>query len=290
MIGKTRQAPTPEVEEVHDPGVGRARGILRRPLPAGKLRHSRRRPAADVASWIAHYWTVSWDLRGGEPHVAESLPHPNVHAVFENNSSLICGVQTNKFSRVLEGESQVFGIKFRPGGFRPFLDSPVSKLTNRIIPANHVFGNEVEKLEAVLLSSDQEDAKVETADAFFRMRVPEPEETALVAGHLVERILHEPEIKTVDDLVKRAGIGKRSLQRIFNEYVGVSPKWVIRRYRLHELIEKLNSGDQPNLTQVALELGYFDQSHLINDFRSIVGYAPTQYLRMVTKPTGAGQE
>src|SRR6202022_4515284 len=112
MIGKTRQAPAPEIEEVHDPEVGKARGILRRPLSAGRLRHSRRRPAADVAPWIAHYWMVSWDLRGCEPHVAESLPHPNVHAVFENNSSVICGVQTNKFSRVLEGQSQVFGIKF----------------------------------------------------------------------------------------------------------------------------------------------------------------------------------
>jgi AraC-like DNA-binding protein len=283
MIGKTRQAPAPEIEEVSDPEVGKARGILRRPLPAGKCRHSRRRPATTVASWIAHYWMVSWDLTGCGPHVVESLPHPNVHAIFENNSSVICGVQTGKFSRVLKGRSQVFGIKFRPGGFRPFLDSPVSELTNRMVPANHLFGNDVKKLEAVLLSSEKEDTKVEAADAFFRMRVPEPAETALLAGHLVERILHEPEIKTVDDLVSRAGIGKRSLQRIFNEYVGVSPKWVIRRYRLHELIEKLNSRDLPNLTQVALEMGYFDQSHLINDFKSMVGYAPTQHLRLLTR-------
>lgn len=283
MIGKTRQAPAPEIEEVYDPEVGKARGILRRPLPAGKCRHSRRRPATTVAPWIAHYWMVSWDLTSTGPHVVESLPHPNVHAIFENNSSVICGVQTSKFSRVLQGQSQVFGIKFRPGGFRPFLDSPVSELTNRMVPANHLFGNDVQKLEAVLLSCEKEDTKVEAADAFFRMRAPEPAETALLAGHLVERILHEPEIKTVDDLVSRVGIGKRSLQRIFHEYVGVSPKWVIRRYRLHELIEKLNSLDQPNLTEVALEMGYFDQSHLINDFKSMVGYAPTQHLRLLTR-------
>lgn len=276
MIGKTRQGSAAEVEEVFDPEVGRARGILRRPLPSGKLRHSRRRPPPDLAYWIAHYWLISWDLRGCEPQVVESLPHPNVHAVFEDDCSVVCGVQTCKFSRVLEDRSQVFGIKFRPGGFRAFFASPVSSLADRTIPVKRIFGKDVAALEAVLVSSCRESEKVEAANAFFRARVPEPDKTIALAGQLVERILAQPDIKTVDDLVIRAGIGKRSIQRIFNEYVGVSPKWTIRRYRLHEVIEKVNSGGRPAWAELALELGYFDQAHFINDFRSIVGYSPTQ--------------
>jgi AraC-like DNA-binding protein len=104
-----------------------------------------------------------------------------------------------------------------------------------------------------------------------------------MAGHLVERILREPEIKTVDDLANRAGMGKRRLQRIFNEYVGASPKWVIRRYRLHDLVEKANSGSQLDWSQVALELGYFDQAHLINDFKSIVGCSPAEYQKLIPR-------
>ena len=283
MIGKTRQGSAAEVEEVFDPEVGRARGILRRPLLAGKLRHSRRRPPPDLAYWIAHYWLISWDLRGCEPQVVESLPHPNVHAVFEDDSSVVCGVQTCKFSRVLEGRSQVFGIKFRPGGFRAFFASPVSSLADRTIPVKRIFGKDVAALEAVLVSSCRESEKVEAANAFFRARVPEPDKTIALASQLVERILAQPDIKTVDDLVIRAGIGKRSIQRIFNEYVGVSPKWTIRRYRLHEVIEKVNSGGRPAWAELALELGYFDQAHFINDFRSIVGYSPTQYQRLAAK-------
>ena len=90
-------------------------------------------------------------------------------------------------------------------------------------------------------------------------------------------LLETSEIRTVDDLVEQSGIGKRSLQRIFHQYVGVNPKWVIRRYRLHELVERIDSGEELELAQVALELGYFDQSHLINDFKSIVGCSPTKY-------------
>jgi AraC-like DNA-binding protein len=283
MIGKTRQKDAAEIEEVFDPEVGRARGILRQPLPSGKLRHARRHPPSDLAYWIAHYWMISWDLRGCEPHVAENLPHPNIYAVFENDGSVISGVQTSKFSRVLKGHSQVFGIKFRPGGFRPFLKAPVSSLANCTIPIKRIFGKQVDALEAILVSSCEETEKVEAANAFFRARLPEADKTIALAGQLVGRICEEPDIKTVNDLVTRSGIGKRSIQRIFNDYVGVSPKWVILRYRLHEVIEKINSGGRPAWAELALELGYFDQAHLINDFRSTVGYSPTQYQRLAAK-------
>lgn len=311
MIGKTRQeaevkvdeikaktkTEAAEVVEVYDSEVGKARGVLRRPLPAGKLWHARRSPAADLSFWIAHYWMIHWDLRGCDPHLAESLPHPNVHVIFEPGTSVVCGVHTHKFSRVLEGQSQVFGIKFKPGAFRPFLKFSASKIANRMVPAKSILGNnkdndndkdkdvDVDALHAIVLSSssDNEDEKVEAANMFFRTRVPKPDKTVELAGQLVERILNDRDIKTVDDLVDRAGIGKRSLQRLFNEYVGVSPKWVIRRYRLHELVERSHSGEESDWPQLALELGYFDQAHLINDFRSITGYSPTEYQALIRK-------
>ena len=283
MIGKTRQPSAAQVEEVYDSEVGKARGILRRSLPAGTLRHSRRRPASEVAPWITHYWMINWDLRGCKPQVVETLPHPNIHLIFEKGTSVVSGVQTCRFSRVLEGQARVFGVKFRAGGFRPFLDRAVSKLADSIVPASHVFGKDLEPLETILLSSGKEDDKVQAADDFFRAHAPRPDPQVEMAGHLVERILREPEIKTVDDLANRAGMGKRRLQRIFNEYVGASPKWVIRRYRLHDLVEKANSGSQLDWSQVALELGYFDHAHLINDFKSIVGYSPAEYQKLIPR-------
>ena len=281
MIGKTRQPP--EIEEVYDPEVGKARGMLRRPLRAGKMRHARKRPAADLAGWIAHYWMIRWDLRGCEPQLAESVPHPNVHVIFEPAASVVAGVQTHMFTRTLEGQSQVFGVKFKPGGFRPFLGYAVSKLADRTVPVERIFGKEVQALQSVVLSDLSESKKVGAANAFFHERMPEPDKTVALAGHLVEQILQDREIKTVDDLVERTSMGKRSLQRLFSEYVGVSPKWVIRRYRLHELIERSHTGEEPDWPQLALELGYFDQAHLINDFRTITGYSPTEYQKLIQR-------
>lgn len=283
MIGKTRQARATDVEEVYDAEVGKGRGMLRRPLAAGKMRHSRRCPSRHAAAWAMHYWSIRWDLRGCEPHLAESVPHPNVHMIFENRGGYVAGVHTSKFSRMLAGKSQVFGIKFRPGGFRPFFDGPISELANRTVPVKDILGSDVAGLEEVALSWASEGDKVEAADQFFRTHSPGSDENIDLASQLVETILRSPEIKTVDDLVRQAEIGKRSLQRIFNEYVGMSPKWVIRRYRLHEVIEAFYSAETIDWPQLALDLGYFDQAHLINDFKSLVGYSPTEYQKLLAR-------
>jgi AraC-like DNA-binding protein len=285
MIGKTRQQPDATsaaklgapMEQVFDPAAGPARGVLQSQPSAGQFRHVRRGATPELAHCIAHYWFVSWDLCGLEPHTAETLPHPNVHAIFEFAGSTVAGVHSAKFSRRLEGRSHVFGVKFTSGGFRAFLNEPVSSLADRTVPVREVFGPEIDALDTVLTTSENEEVSIAAANGFFSARVPPLDESATLAAELVNRVLSEPDIRTVDDLSARAGLGKRSLQRLFNDYVGISPKWVIRRYRLHELLERVHSGAEPDYAQLALELGYYDQAHLINDFRSIVGYSPTQY-------------
>jgi len=289
MIGKTRQESATELaqaempseyesEESYDPALGGPRGVLRRPPPpAGKFRHARLCVAPELVEWIDHYWMVSWDLRGLEPRLVESLPHPNVHVVFEKSASRVWGVSTGKFSRMLEGKSHVFGIKFTPGGFFPFLGKSVSSLANQSIPIEQVFGGEVSGLERAILATENENEMKATSDAFLLDRKLRPDMKVDQARQLVERILREPDILSVDDFAARTGLSVRSLQRLFSQYVGLSPKWVIRRYRLHELLEKMHSGKPLDWAQLAVDLGYFDQAHLINDFRSITGYAPTEY-------------
>ena len=284
MIGKTRQEPsaeqlpTAEVAESFDPALGQPRGVLRRSVPPeGKFRHARRSAPPELASWIDHYWMVYWDLRGCEPRQVETLPHPNVHVVFEEPESRAWGISTTKFSRLLEGKSHSFGIKFTPGGFFPFLGSSVSSLANRSVPVRQIFGDAACAIEQTILATEDEDEMAAAANAFLLDRIPKPDKKVDEARQLVAHILRERDILTVENFAARTGIGVRSLQRLFSQYVGASPKWVIRRYRLHELLEQMHSGKRPDWAQLAVDLGYFDQAHLINDFKSIVGYAPTEY-------------
>jgi hypothetical protein len=169
-------------------------------------------------------------LRGHGPRRPETLPHPNVHLVLEPGRTRIQGVHTGRFTRVLAGEGGVFGIKFRPGGFRPFLGRPVSTLRNRSAAFCDVFGPGAARLESEIFAHREDAAMLELAERFFAARLPPPDPDVDRIGEIVDGVAADCGITTVEQVAERWQFGKRTLQRLFNEYVGVGPKWVINRY------------------------------------------------------------
>lgn len=277
MIGKSRQSAPQSTR--YDASVGPPRGILQTTIASGTFTHSRQSPAPELSPWILHYWMVAWDLRPDEAPVVETLPHPNVQLVFstEDAHARVHGIHTKRFIRPLHGRAQVFGVKFRAGGFFPFFRAPVSALRSKTVPAAPIFGPEIDHLIPALAGPAGEPQRIHLANDFFRCRMPAPDAEAATAANLVELVLKNPEVRRVADLSARSGLSDRSLQRLFQRYVGVSPKWVICRYRLHELVEHLHRGESIDWAGLAAELGYFDQSHLIRDFRSLTGRSPERY-------------
>jgi AraC-like DNA-binding protein len=260
-------------------GPGRSRGVL--DLEAGSrwfdaTQHS---PPPDLAELVEHCWIVRWDLRGREAYQQHTLSNASVHLVVEPGRTRIQGVVTGRFTRLLEGAGRAFGVKFRPAGFRPFLGSAVSALADRTLPVSAVFGAGGEATAARIEAENDDTRVVEMAQELVRAHLPEADPNVPALNGIVALIVAERSITRVDDVVERAGIGKRSLQRLFSEYVGVSPKWVIQRYRLHEAVERLDAGEHVNLAQLALELGYFDQAHFVRDFKALVGRPPSAYAR-----------
>jgi len=243
-------------------------------------RFARLRPGADLAVFVEHFWIVQWDLR--DPRVQETLPHPSVHLVIEHGRSGVWGIVKGKFSRLLEGEGRAFGIKFRPGGFYPFIRSPVSHLTNRVVPVPELFGAAGRAYENAILARHDDADMVATTEAFLRSLSPARDAAAEAMASLVDCVATDRGITTVDALVARAGYSKRTLQRLFARYIGVSPKWVIKRCRLIEVVDQLATGQTTDWTRLAMDLGYFDQAHFIKDFKSTVGRTPGEYLRQAT--------
>lgn len=261
---------------------GKARGVLRPTSAAGTFHHARVAPSdalPTLCDLVEHFWFVRWDLRGHPAQIRETLPHPNVHLVFERGFTRIFGVHTARFTRVLDGVGCVFGVKFRASGFRPFIDRPVSTLTEGSLSLQEVFGTAADTLEDDVLAGADENVMVETATRFLLAHLPQPDANVARVANIVAGIAADRSILRVDDLVSHHRLSKRALQRLFGNYVGVSPKWVINRYRLHEAIEQLAAGKPVDWAALALELGYFDQAHFIRDFRHLVGRTPGEYAR-----------
>ncbi|GLQ44975.1 AraC family transcriptional regulator [Dyella lipolytica] len=255
------------------------RGVLHQRLAEGEFQHVRRPPSPALADLIEHYWYVSWDLRDLPAQQQETLPHPNVQFVVEPGSTAIYGVHTRRFIRPLEGAGQVFGIKFKAGGFYPFLRTSVSSLMDRSLDPAKIFGADAARFDMEVSASDSIDAMSSAAERLLLAHRPPDDANVVRVSTLVAGIAADRSLTSVEQLAVQSGLTKRSLQRLFNHYVGISPKWVINRYRLHEAIAQLQAGAPIVWTELALQLGYFDQAHFIRDFRRLVGRSPAEYAR-----------
>lgn len=232
---------------------------------------------ADLDHLIGRCWGASWDLRGREPYTQHILAEPCVNLVVEPHRSAIHGPTTGRFSYVFDGRGWIFGISFRPASFRQFLGSSVSAITDRVVGIRDVFGTDGGRLVDEVRRSADHRARTDLAERFLRERVALPDPNITQVNGIVSTIRTDRRILRVDDLVDPTGLGVRALQRLFREYVGVSPKRVIQRFRLREAADRLAVDQEVDLAALALELGYFDQAHFIRDFGAFVGRPPGAY-------------
>jgi len=265
---------------IHRRKTDSPRGLLKTDAAEpSRYQHARYHPSPDLDPFVEHFWSVAWDLRGLSPERAETLPHPSVHLIFERPAgNRIAGVASGKFSRLLRGRGGVLAAKFRPGGFYAFAGVPISTLTGRNVPISTVFGADGRTLERSMAQATDDGSRISMIEDFLRQRRPTLDAQAKLAAEIVYAVAADREIVKVDHLVDRYRLNTRALQRLFAKYVGVSPKWVIQRYRLHEAAGQL-AGPAVNQADLAHSLGYSDQAHFVRDFKALVGTSPAAYSR-----------
>jgi AraC-like DNA-binding protein len=271
-----RSKPEPKLDPprglLHRATIGSAQGVV-----TGRIH-----PSSLVAGSIEHYWWVHWDV--SEPRTSEVLTYPSVHIVFEGRAARIMGIVRQKFTRRLEARGRVFGIKFLPGMFRDLFGVPVHRLTDREQPLTNELGTGSAALARKLLALETDEERAELVDERLRAVLPPPSDEAVLARDLVERVRTDPALLSVERLATVSGLGVRALERLFRDYVGVAPKWVVRRFRLQAAAEMLALGSA-SIASVAAELGYYDQAHFTRDFKRVVGMTPVEYARRRTPST-----
>jgi len=260
---------------------GSTRGILHAAAGQRKFALCRFEPGEALRPFIEHYWIVRYDVPRDSPYTQRILSYPNVHMAFEHDDdgrrALIYGVPKRPFTRVLRGAGRVLGVKFRAGGFQPWWRSDVSRLTGRTIPAADLFGPDADEWTDAVLDAGDDEAMARQAEAFLLARAPEPDGQAALAGDIVDLTMRDRSIVRVEELCGQTGLSVRQLQRLFRRYVGVAPKWVIRRFRLQEAAERIERDAAVSLADLAHQLGYFDQAHFIRDFKAVLGQPPAAY-------------
>lgn len=254
---------------------GRPHAILRPAAARAAFDVERVLPSEDLAHLVEYHWVVRWNTDG--PHVQQIVPQPRVHVAAEEGRLLVHGITTRRFERRLTGRGHVLGTAFRAAGFRPVLGRSVSTLRGAVCPASEVLGGDDRPAARAVLGTDDTAAMVAAMEGWLRDLGPEPDATTVQVGEWVALAEHDRSLTRADALAERVGVSLRTLQRLFAEYVGIGPKWVLQRFRILEVAAMAHRGDHLDWAQVATELGFSDQAHLTRTFTEVVGTPPARY-------------
>lgn len=233
-----------------------------------------------LVPFVERYWSVRWEPRPGAPYRSEVLTHPSANVTVESGDRprhgfvlpavLLHGVTTRRFAVDLEGWGRCTAVKFRPGGHTAF--------TGRATSRDTVHRLDRPDLLRDVLAHDGDDERVAVLDAALAAHAPEPAPEYLQLTRIVETMAATRELTRVDQVADAVGLSTRGLQRLFHRYVGVGPKWVLARYRLHDAAAAIDAGTVDDLAALAADLGWFDQAHFARDFRAAVGVTASSYL------------
>lgn len=277
-------------------------GILRPEELARHVELQRAPAGAGASRWVENHWSLRWDLPEGASFASQVLPHPTCSLTVElgthprpevpaDDPVVVTGVATRRFDVDVRGTGQVLGVRFRPGGLAALTGRRAADWTDAVVVARTVLpGALCDALADPALIADPGAWAVhaEAELAAFRADDPDPRYDLLL--EVVADMLGDRTLVTVQQVGERHGVSVRTLQRLFTRYVGVGPKWVLGRYRMHDAVSELDAGYDGSLTELAHRSGWYDQAHFTRDFTALVGVAPGAYRdrRQAARPPDRG--
>lgn len=267
------------------------------------MRYDERPPASDLASIIRCVWTLSDGgvavdpggvsaepaLPDGSPELIFSLGDPFEHAaasgtITRQPRAFLVGQITAPMLVRPTGRTDLVAIRFESDG-ASILHPDLRRLTDGWAEVSALGQPALRALERTLGTVTDPERRVQLAEAAIRSIAaaslrPDPRVSMAV------RAIRESHGGVAQDaLAASLSVAPRTLQRLFATQVGITPKHLARIVRFQRVFSAWRS-DPRSLARVAAECGYFDQSHLVRDFRDLAGMPPAALLASLPAFTG----
>jgi methylphosphotriester-DNA--protein-cysteine methyltransferase len=272
-----------------------SRGILHPAVLQRLVRLTRFPPGPGLAGLVDRFWAVEWELLPGTAHTQQVLTHPGSNLSVSHADARpgpgaagrvearLNGVARSLTTRQLAGRGWAVAAMTTPGGLGAFVGRPASDFAGRVVPLGPLLSlDEAGLVEEVRAQPDaQARAGVlkRALNGVLAAADPQRVSRARQVAEVAKIAETDRSVRQLRHLCDRAGLGARTLQRMFLQHAGVPPTWVLRRYRLLDAAEAVREGQPVEWAALAADLGYADQAHLIRDFRAAIGQTPAAYAR-----------
>jgi AraC-like DNA-binding protein len=241
-------------------------------------------PAPALAGLVRRYWMPVWSLPEGRRSVQRVLQYPVCLLVVAHDYARLVGPVSGLSTQELTGSGWALGTMLQPAAGTAVCGAPVDTLTDRVVPLDGAPGLDGAALVSAVRDAvgddpddgERQQAAVAAVEQALAGLLPVDEEGELVNA-IVEYVEGDSTVQRVSQVCEKFSITERSLQRLTARRIGLSPKWLVQRRRLHEAAERLAGDERPDLARLAADLGYADQAHFGRDFRTVTGLTPGEF-------------
>jgi AraC-like DNA-binding protein len=178
------------------------------------------------------------------------------------------------------GPIDLLGICFRPGGGYPFFKASAHELANQYFDVKDLCGAEGSKLmEHIQNDCLTIESRIEAINRYLFNLLEKNRRDDTAINKAIEAIEHHKGRISIDQLALNLGMSRRHLERKFRERIGVTPKQLCRNLRFKNAYKNMEKSPHSDWLDVAISSGYYDQAHLINEFKYFTGTSPVKYFR-----------
>ncbi|MGM0531833.1 MAG: AraC family transcriptional regulator [Bacteroidota bacterium] len=250
-------------------------------------------PSPHLSGYVKQYYSVEASSGASEMYTHRIIPTGLTELMFYSGNlpkasdcrkhipegTILSGQQKGFYDLTISGALSLFSIVFKPHGPMAFFDFPLAEVYNRNVPFGLLIKNECSRLEAKLYESDTFTEKVMHAEQFLSTRLQKSKENYLFERikYSIEKIGQNRGMIGINDLASKICLSRKQFERIFAEYVGSSPKQFLRTVRFQHALFWKSRYPNDSLTALAYDCGYYDQSHMSNEFRQLSGMSPKEF-------------
>lgn len=194
----------------------------------------------------------------------------------------ISGMRTEYISiQARAAESEMLVIRFRPGMAWSFLHLPVLEIKDKVVDAELVFGNELLSFREQLTEQPEPEQKFAVTDKYLQQRIKNHFEIHPAVRYCIEHISNNPSQASIREITHKTGYTNKHLINLFGKYAGINPKQYVSVLKFQQAVQLLEKRPgQINWASLALDCGYYDQAHFINEFRRFSGFNPSAYMEL----------
>jgi AraC-like DNA-binding protein len=200
-------------------------------------------------------------------------------ATGEAPNALIIGASSSAAMVRLQGQMHGLSITLLPGATMDLFGVPAGELTGTAVSLRELLQDHATALSERLATAPGAEARVEVMWSLLRQRLQRRPTTASAQVARAVRVINATGDRVrMRDVADAIGVGERRLQQLFHTHVGLSPRTMVRISRLHHLLRALRRRPTDGWAALAVDGGFCDQSHLVNEFQSLCGLTPTEFI------------